>query len=233
MIVFIVPSLSSCQVKIIQGSGNVIRETRDVFGINSIELEGMGNVILTQGNEEFLTIEADDNLMEYITSEMSGQKLQIKFPKNQTLIPSKTIIFRIGFINLSSLSSSGTVSIESRSINTNRLELLAYGEGAINIRWLTTTELKVITSGSGDIVLAGKVQEQSIELTGVGNYNAPDLQSQIATILNDGLGSAILWVEDVLNVEIKKGAGDVSYFGNPTVNEDLGYNADLNHLGDK
>jgi hypothetical protein len=192
MIVFIVPSLSSCQVKIIQGSGNVIRETRDVFGFNSIELEGMGNVILTQGNEEFLTIEADDNLMEYITSEMSGQKLQIKFPKNQTLIPSKTIIFRIGLVNLSTISSSGTISIESKGINTNRLDIFANGEGAINIRWLTTTELKVITSGSGDIVLAGKVQEQSIELTGVGNYNAPDLHSQIATILNDGLGSAIL-----------------------------------------
>ncbi|OGO16907.1 MAG: hypothetical protein A2Z14_01960 [Chloroflexi bacterium RBG_16_48_8] len=63
--------LISCDIQTIQGSRNIITEARDVGGFNRIELEGMGKVILTQGEEESLTIEADDNLMEYITTEVT------------------------------------------------------------------------------------------------------------------------------------------------------------------
>jgi hypothetical protein len=52
------------------GSGNVITESRDVAGFNEIALGGIGTGIVTQGDEEALTIEAEDNLLPPIGSEV-------------------------------------------------------------------------------------------------------------------------------------------------------------------
>ena len=65
-------SLSTIQDSrdVITGSGNVITESRDVSGFDGVSHTGIGRVIITQSDTESLTIEADDNLMEYITSEV-------------------------------------------------------------------------------------------------------------------------------------------------------------------
>ncbi len=60
--------ITACGLRTIQGSGDVITESRDVSGFDSVSLTGIGRVIITQGDKESLTIEADDNLLEYITS---------------------------------------------------------------------------------------------------------------------------------------------------------------------
>lgn len=232
MIVVIVFLLAACGVKTIQGSGEIIEEVRDVSGFNKIKLDGMGRVILTQGEEESLTIWADENLLQYITTKVSANTLQIKFETNVNLLPTKTIILRIGIKNLGSISSSGVVSIESGVLNTDRLEINASGTGMVNISSLVATELVVDIRGEGDVVIAGNVETQEVELSGLGNYTSPNLQSFETKIVVSGDGSAVVWAVDTLDVEVS-GVGDVSYFGSPTVKEDLGFGGDLYRLGDK
>ncbi|HZD61139.1 MAG TPA: hypothetical protein VE439_11905, partial [Anaerolineae bacterium] len=43
----------------VTGSGNVTTESREVSGFNEISLSGRGNLIIEQGNEESLRIEAE------------------------------------------------------------------------------------------------------------------------------------------------------------------------------
>ena len=59
-------SLSSIQDsgETITGSGNVVTENRPVSGFDGVSHTGIGRVIITQGEEESLTIEADDNILE-------------------------------------------------------------------------------------------------------------------------------------------------------------------------
>jgi hypothetical protein len=232
MILGILFLLTACGDKYIQGSGEIIEEVREVSGFNKIKLTGMGRVILTQGEEESLAIWADENLLQYVTTKVSANTLQIRFENNVNLIPTETIILRIGFKNLGSINSSGAVSIESGLLNAERLEILAKGTGMVNISSLVATELVVDIRGEGDIVIAGYVESQEIELNGLGNYNSPNLQSVETKIVVSGDGSAVVWAVDTLDVEIN-GVGDVSYFGSPTLIEDLGFGGDLNHLGDK
>lgn len=52
------------------GSGNAITESRDAAGFNEIALSGIGSGIVTQGDAEALTIEAEDNLLPPIGSEV-------------------------------------------------------------------------------------------------------------------------------------------------------------------
>ncbi len=232
LILVLAMALSSCGPQTIQGSGFLFTESRDVSGFDQIELEGMGRVILTQGEEESLTIETDDNLLEYIRTNIRGRKLQIKFKKNIDLVPTESIIFRIHLKDLKSITSSGGVAIESGRLSLGDLEITLNGAAAVNFTWLTATELTIVSNGVGNIVLAGNVERQEIELNGQGNYTAPDLQSQSTDIYIGGAGNAVLWTEGTLDVEIN-GNGDVSYFGSPEVNyKDSGF-GDLKHLGDK
>ena len=64
--------VTACGATIIKGSGNLITETRQVSNFDSIDLSGSGEVIVTQGGSESLTIETDDNVMEHVKAEVVG-----------------------------------------------------------------------------------------------------------------------------------------------------------------
>lgn len=58
-----------------RGSGNLITEEREVSDFDRVELASDGELMLTQGGSESLIIEAEDNVMSYITSEVRGGTL--------------------------------------------------------------------------------------------------------------------------------------------------------------
>ena len=100
--------IPSVQPRLIKGSGNVILEERDVSGFDQIVMAGAGQIIITQGDRESLSIETDDNLLEYISTEVTGDTLEIDFTKDiilssgarNSLQPSAGFIFRISVIDL-------------------------------------------------------------------------------------------------------------------------------------
>ena len=55
---------ASCKwtIGMVRGSGDIETEERDVSGFDEVYLSGIGNLIVTQGEEESLVIEADDKL---------------------------------------------------------------------------------------------------------------------------------------------------------------------------
>src|SRR5690242_12646963 len=54
----------------VHGSGNVVTEARPVSGFDRVSVSGAGQLKVTQGDAESLTIETDDNLLPYIRSEV-------------------------------------------------------------------------------------------------------------------------------------------------------------------
>jgi hypothetical protein len=51
-------------VEIIEGSGNVVTAERSVGDFTSIQINLGADLVLIEGNNEALTIETDDNLMQ-------------------------------------------------------------------------------------------------------------------------------------------------------------------------
>jgi len=62
--------LTGCNVIGEIGSGNVIRQERKVSSFNGIEVSGVFHVDLTQGTTNSVIVEADDNLMDIIRTEV-------------------------------------------------------------------------------------------------------------------------------------------------------------------
>lgn len=224
--------LSACAITPVRGSGNVVTEEREVGSFDSVALSGVGEVFITQGDEESLTIETDDNLMRYIESEVRDGRLELRIADNTIPIPSQSIIYRLSVVDLIELDSSGAGSFEIGELGADRLNVSLSGAGNIGIDTLSATDLAVTISGAGNVELAGQVGTQEIDMSGLGNYNAPDLESQMASVHISGAGNAVVWVLDTLDVETS-GAGNVEYYGSPTVTEDISGAGRVTSRGDK
>lgn len=214
-----------------QGSGHLITQTRTVSNFDRVILSGIGDITVTQGDTERLEIEAEDNVIPHIVTEVSGGTLNISFDR-KTVVPTKTIKFNLTMRNIHGLESKGVSNIQSDEIKTDQLDLGISGTGNINLRNLSAENINVNVSGAGNLVGQGQTNSLKVNLSGAGNYNGGDLKSKTDDITITGIGKVVTWVTDVLNVTIS-GTGSVDYYGSPKVTQQISGLGSLNHLGNK
>jgi hypothetical protein len=222
--------LASCSW--VGGSGVVVNETRPVSNFNRIELNGVGELTIVQGEAESLTIEAESNIVRRIKTDVQGSTLTIEFSEGLLgkVIPTEPIRYQLSVKDITGLALSGAGRIYSSRLATSELEIDVSGVGDVIIDDLQAGSLSVNLNGAGTIDLAGSVSDQDVELTTVGNYSAAGLQSQRASIRLSGAGTATLLVIESLQVEIS-GVGSVNYYGNPNVTSKISGLGKLNYLG--
>lgn len=201
------------------GSGNIVNQTKNVSSFNQVILNGTGTLVINQGNNESMTIEAEDNIVSNINTSVSNEQLIIGFQKN-TPIPTKPIRYYITVKDLNSIQIDGAGQIESNTLNTNNLSIKINGAGQSKISDLKVNLLTIDINGAGKLHIAGSAINQTIKISGAGNYSANNLTSKTAAIKIDGGGIATVRVSDLLDVIIN-GAGDISYIGNPRINRQI------------
>jgi hypothetical protein len=228
-------TLPACGLRVIEGSGQIETESRPVSGFDAVNFSGSGELVITQGNTEALTVEADDNLLPYIKTEVRNGELFIGFDREDGdafYRPSQPVRFNLAVKDLRRAALSGSGSISMGELNTDRLTLEVSGSGNVRIDQLQAPEMTFNLSGSGQADLSGQVASQQIDISGSGGYRAGDLESERAALQTSGSASAVLWVNDSLDVEIS-GSGSVSYYGSPTINSNVSGSGSLTSLGDK
>lgn len=230
--------LSACRlpfINVVRGSGDLVTDRREVSGFNEVRLDGAGRLIITQGEEESLEIEAEDNIMSELTSEVRGQTLVLGFqeqPWRNSVIPTRGITYTLTVIELTSVTFNGAGDLEMGSLDTSSLTLVINGAGQINLDDLMADSLTVQISGTGSIEVGGEVSSQSVTIDGAGNYEASDLQTNATTVDINGLGSGTVWAADSLDVTID-GGGTLNYYGSPSVTQEINGVGDINSRGDK
>jgi len=217
------------------GSGTVTTETRALTGFEGVSIKSAGRLVLTQGSEESLTVEADDNLMAYIRTEVRGGTLEISAEKDgesYDLGPSQQIVYRIGVIDLAEIGVFGAADIEMIALNTDRLNLDLMGAADVEIANLTADQLSVSVPGYANLTLSGTVTSQDLTWLGAGDYDGRDLRSETVEI--DVLGSSSLkvWATGSLDVSIA-GSGSIEYYGRPTITQTVTGSGSIKSLGDK
>ncbi|MEM8857458.1 MAG: head GIN domain-containing protein [Chloroflexota bacterium] len=208
-----------CTVSV-RGSGNVVEEGREVAQFDRVALDGMGEIILTQGDETSVVIEAEDNLMEYIKTSVRGDELIINIQSRRPLLPTEPLKFYVTTPNIEGVSIDGLGALTAEEIDTDSIEIEINGSGSAMIDDLDADSLAIDIDGLGSVELAGEVENQDVDINGSGSYNGRQLESESADIDIDGLGSATITVEDNLEVNID-GSGQVTYYGNPEVDKNI------------
>src|SRR5262249_23160665 len=75
------------------GSGRVASEARQVRNFDEVALTGSGTLTVTQTGEESLTIQADDNILPLLTSDVVGRRLTLGTKPNTSFSTPSRIVY--------------------------------------------------------------------------------------------------------------------------------------------
>jgi len=217
------------------GSGKVISQTREVSGFDSIEVSFFAEVFISQGKTESVKVEAEDNVLPGLKTEVRGDTLHIfyKTGNDKHVRPTKPVKISIVVKDLKAVSFDGAGELSIAGLETDDLNVSASGAGTLRLNEITAKNLSVDLSGAGDVSASGSADNLDLTISGVGKFDGADLHSQTANASLSGVGSATVWVDDKLDAEIS-GVGSVSYYGaEDAVTKQIGGLGGVKYLGDK
>ena len=189
---------SSCIVGV-EGSGNVITESREVSDFNEIVLGGSGRVVVEVTGTESLTIEAEDNIMPLLETRVSNGRLRLD--TNRSISPTVEVVYTITAATLDGLVISGSGTVEAEAIDG--------------------IDFQADISGSGNIELEGMLSGLlSVSISGSGEFDGETLTAPDGEVDVSGSGNAVVNVTDTLEVSVS-GSGDVGYLGEPSVDSEV------------
>jgi hypothetical protein len=209
-------------------TSNVTGETRHADGVRDVVFSTGGTLIITQGSEESLLIEADEAAAQKITTRISGTRLVIE--SSEGLPSTNAITYRLTVKDLSSIELTGEGRVESDGFSTSRLRLITRGAGDVRLDQLTVDGLRVATYGVGSIDLSGTATQQDVEMYGAGIYRADRLSSSDTTIELRGSGRVSVQTSNTLDARIW-GSGTIEYSGNPSVSQGVSGSGRITHRG--
>lgn len=202
--------------KKIRGNGDQITQNRKLDTYDEIALVGSLDVYLVAGSEGNIRIEAESNLMDYIITEVKGNKLKISVEKGYELIESrgKGILIHVPVEDISDISLTGSGNIEGKTFMTaNNLKLELTGSGDIELH-LEANQIRGGITGSGDIALRGSAEKLDCKVTGSGDFDASKLTAKRVLATVSGSGDIAVNATQGLKAQVR-GSGDITYKGNP------------------
>ena len=203
----------------IEGSGAVVNETRSVAGFHSVSLNMPATLTVRQGTPPGLQIEADDNILPFISTTVKDGTLTISQTR-PCIRPTGAIRMSATSPDFRELAILGTGDIRSDGIlRTPGLAARITGAGDVDLAVETVT-LSTTVTGTGNVRLSGIAPEHTISLPGAGSVDAAALQTARTSVEILGSGNVKVNASDALTVKIT-GAGTVLYAGSPQVEQTI------------
>jgi hypothetical protein len=177
----------------IRGSGVAASEAREANDFTGVDVGGVFQVEITAGREFSVLVDADDNLLQYIKTEVNGDVLHIE--TTERINSTTPIRVRISAPDIESVGASGASKVTLNGVNNSNLS--------------------VDTSGASKVKIEGETAEVKVEVSGASSVDAESLKAKTAEVDASGASSVNLFVTERV-VADASGASRISYAGNPT-----------------
>ncbi len=200
--------------KKIKGNGKVITVKRTTSDYDGITVGGSFDVILIKGKEGKISIEGEENIIPFIETEISGNKLKIQFKKNTNIRTTKRLTVTVTFSDIESVALGGSGNISSDDlIKSSDLNVSIGGSGNITLK-VNSDSLRASIGGSGNINLVGISNELNCSIAGSGSIKAYELKTDEVSANIAGSGSVKTTVKTKIKAKLV-GSGSIYYKGNP------------------
>src|SRR5215218_5405828 len=180
----------------IKGSGKRQMQKREVAAFTSISTEGAFTIEVTCQKDLSLEVEGDDNVLEYVSSDVSGNVLRLKNTKNYST--NEPVKFKISVPNLEGLSLNGAGRIDVKGMNNDKFEIDA--------------------NGAPTIVVSGTTKVIDIGANGAVKVDTTKLHASRGVVDTNGASRVDLDVTDQLDATVN-GPSTITYKGDPVVNK--------------
>lgn len=200
--------------KRIKGNGNMTTETRNTLDYDGVNLGGFFDVILVKGKEGKIKIEGEENLMDYIVTEVTNGTLKVKVKKGVNIKTSRRLTVTVPVKEIEKVSLGGSGNIKSDMLlKADNFSVSIGGSGNIILK-IDANNVKSSIGGSGNIKLSGKADGMKSSIAGSGDIKAYDLKVNTVKASIAGSGSIRVSVKDAIKSSIV-GSGSIYYKGNP------------------
>jgi hypothetical protein len=198
----------------VSGDGKVVKETREVSEFSGIKVGSGIDVFLTQGDLQSVVVEADENLLEWIKTEINGDVLHIFTDKTIRLAKTKKVHISCKTLNRLNISSAGDVTSMNR-FKTENLDIDMSSAGDLKFE-VDANELEISLSSAGNAELIGTANKFRADLSSAGDLNAYELEAKIGDISVSSAGSAKVFVTGEASFR-SSSAGSIHYKGEPVI----------------
>ncbi|MCX6301867.1 MAG: DUF2807 domain-containing protein [Bacteroidia bacterium] len=221
----------------IEGDGVSTLEDRRVSSFDQLENSTSFDVIYKQADTFGITISAEQNILNYIETNVYDDCLEIRvspgsicldYNERPVVMVSSPLLKRA--INSGSgafiadtmsgetvtlmISGSGDMSVE--LIDCDDFVAKNSGSGDIEVVSIVCLNTDIAISGSGTMSVTGDCETSHLKISGSGNIYGGDLISQTASVIISGSGSAYTYVESTLTGLIS-GSGNIYVKGDPEI----------------
>ena len=198
-----------------------------------IELAGIAQVRLTQGERDQVFVVGDSQVQDSVDVSLSGNRLVIRPQGGWKFWTGPRLQVDIQVRRLHQLVLSGASDLIAQGpVQTDQLLINISGSGLARFDDLQAERLSFVISGAGEGRLRGRVRELQLSVSGKGKLGAGDLRAERALVTVSGVAHATLWATEALRVQAS-GVGMVEYWGQPEVQRSASGIARLTPLGNK
>ncbi len=197
LLLALVLAFSGCHFQMhdsISGSGVRQTQKREVASFTSIATEGAFEIDVVCQKPQSIEVEADDNLLPLITTEVSNNVLHIR--SNRSFSVNNPIKVTIAVPHLEGISSGGA--------------------GKIDIAGLKNDKFEIDSNGATTIKVAGETKLINIDSNGAGKIDAHKLRATRGVVEAKGVVRVDVNVAGQLEVTVS-GPSHVTYQGDPVL----------------
>lgn len=209
-----------------KGNGNVVTDSREITNEFTIVSASEGlDVYVTQANDFDIKVEADDNIIDLISTDIKDGKLRIHTIEN---IGRATKKIYVSLPEVTALnSSSGSDLIAKSLITGDKIELNASSGSDLNVK-IKANEIDADASSGADIRISGETNTLHTNASSGADIKAKNLLAKVCYADASSGSDISVNVSESLTADASSGA-DISYSGNASVESKKRVSGSIHH----
>lgn len=199
----------------ISGNGHVEEESRDVSGFSGVHASTGIDVFISEGSGFDVKVEADENLLEVILTELNGNMLVIKTDRvNIRSAKSKKVYVTMPKLKELKISSAGDCKgMTPFNCDDLRVSISSAGDLKLDVE---ANRIDINISSSGDATLTGRTGVLEANLSSAGDLQAFDLIAETVSVDVSSAGDARVFASEEISMNASS-AGNIYYKGGAEV----------------
>ena len=219
LLIIVALLVNSCIIdgwdKGISGNGHVEEESRDVSGFSGVHASTGIDVFISEGSGFDVKVEADENLLEVILTELNGNMLVIKTDRvNIRSAKSKKVYVTMPKLKELKISSAGDCKgMTPFNCDDLRVSISSAGDLKLDVE---ANRIDINISSSGDATLTGHTGVLDANLSSAGDLHAFDLIAETVSVDVSSAGDARVFASEEISMNVSS-AGNIYYKGGAEV----------------
>lgn len=215
-----------------RGNGNVTTQERQVAAFDAIKVGCAIKLYISQGDQQLIRVETDDNLQDRIITKVSNGTLNLECDNVKDA--TKMDVY-VTAVKLSKLDASGASKVIGETpVKNDVFGLYISGAAKVNMNLetgifnnetsgaasstitLNAKSANTEVSGAGNLALKGTAEKHKTEVSGAGNLKAMEFVTDYTDAEVSGAGNARVMARKQLKADLS-GAGNLTYFDKENV----------------